>query len=191
MENTRLETTGVKHIKQLDFFESESSNDIVKETIKDISESFIFFGEGGQRLKDLNRTSEFIKSIPKGRYTIFKTGGQHRLPEFKGRNDFPYVLNNYNGLIVKASFSRSVYPSYTLSNKDKYVRIYCHRLFAMCFIKNKYPNKTYTVDHINEDKLDYAVSNLTWVTASANQKNIQNRAANKETKYKVYSEKYI
>jgi hypothetical protein len=61
----------------------------------------------------------------------------------------------------------------------------------MCFIKNKYPNKTYTVDHINENKLDYAIANLTWVTASTNQKNIQNKASNKKTKYKVYSEKYI
>lgn len=181
----------MKHIKQLDFFESESSDEIVKETTKDISKSFIFFGEGGQRLKDLNRTSEFIKSIPKGKYTIFKTGGQHHLPEFKGRNDFPYVLNNDNGLILKPSFSRSVYPCFKLFNQDKGVTIYCHRLFAMCFIKNKYPNKTYTVDHINENKLDYAIANLTWVTASTNQKNIQNKASNKKTKYKVYSEKYI
>jgi hypothetical protein len=62
----------------------------------------------------------------------------------------------------------------------------------MAFVLNEIPNITYNVDHANEDKLDYAVSNLRWVTVSENMKNISNRAITKKNKYKVYSsENYI
>ena len=45
---------------------------------------------------------------------------------------------------------------------------------------------------MNEDKLDYSISNLKWVSVSENMKNISNRASTKNNQYKVYSsENYI
>ena len=93
---------------------------------------------------------------------------------------------NYTGNIIHPNFSRAVYPCYTLDNGFISKRIYGHRLFAMAFVFNEIPNIKYNVDHTNEDKLDYAVSNLKWVTVSENMKNISNRAVTKKNKYKVY-----
>ena len=180
----------MKPIKQLELFNSATV--VSKEEQKNISECFIFFGEGGQRIVDLNRTSEFIKSIPEDKYTLFKTGGIHKLPQYNNRKDFPFIKNNYTGNIIHPNFSRAVYPCYTLDNGLISKRIYGHRLFAMAFVFNEIPNIKYNVDHTNEDKLDYAVSNLRWVTVSENMKNISRRAITKKNKYKVYSsENYI
>ena len=180
----------MKHIKQLNLFETPII--INKEEQKDISECAIFFGEGGQRIIDLNRTSEFIKSIPQGKYTLFKTGGRHALPKYNNRKDFPFIKNNYTGNIINLNFSRAVYPCYTLTNDLTSKRIYGHRLVAMAFVLNTLPNLKYNTDHINEDKLDYSVSNLKWVSVSENMKNISNTASKKNNQYKVYSsENYI
>jgi len=183
----------VKPIKQLELggFETEEIK-INPEDIIDVSKCAILFGEGGQRIKDLNRTSEFLLSIPKDKYTLYKTGAEHMLPAYKDRNDFPYVINNYTKHILKTQFSRSVYPSFTISNDNIKKTIYCHRLFAMAFIINSSPNITYNVDHINEDKLDYSIQNLTWVSTSQNATDIKNTADKKQSKFKIYtSENYI
>jgi hypothetical protein len=180
----------VKPIKQLDLFESQII--ISPDEQKDISECAIFFGEGGQRIIDLNRTSEFILSIPEGKYTLFKEGGKHKLPQYSNRKDFPFIKNNDTGNIINPNFSRAVYPCYTLDNGLSSKRIYGHRLFAMAFVFNDFPNLKYNVDHMNEDKLDYSISNLKWVSVSENMKNISNRASTKNNQYKVYSsENYI
>ena len=180
----------MRYTKQLELFETQII--ISQDEYKDISECAILFGEGGQRIKDLNRTSEFILSIPEGKYTLFKTGGQHKLPNYNNRNDFPFIKNNYTRNIITPNFSRAVYPCYTLDNGISSKRIYGHRLFGMAFVFNDLPNIKYNIDHINEDKLDYSVNNLNWVSVSENMKNISNRASTTNNKYKVYSsETYI
>lgn len=174
-------------MKQLKLKGFEIKREINTEDQLDLSEGAIFFGDAGQRVKDLNRTSEFLLSVPKGKYTLHKTGATHMLPEYKNRTDFPYLINNYTNKIVKPNFSRSVYPCYTIDNNVKSKRIYCHRLFAMAFIKNSIPHIQYNTDHINEDKLDYSIQNLTWVSTSENMKSIKNTARKKGESIKVYS----
>ena len=43
-----------------------------------------------------------------------------------------------------------------------------HRLAAMAFLPNPLPQDRIMVHHINQDKYDYALSNLEWVTPSYN-----------------------
>tara|TARA_R110000824_G_scaffold313614_1_gene500419 strand:- start:332 stop:520 length:189 start_codon:yes stop_codon:yes gene_type:complete len=57
----------------------------------------------------------------------------------------------------------------------------------MAFVKNNTPTLQYTVDHMNEDKLDYAIHNLMWVSAAENQTNIKNTALKRGGSIKVYS----
>jgi len=175
-------------LKQLKLKGFEIKREINPEDTVDLSEGAIFFGDAGQRVKDLNRTSEFLTSLPKGKYIVYKTGATHRLPAYKGREDFPYILDTYRDEILSVSFSRSVYPCFSMRNESrKKVSVYAHRIFAMMFLKNSIPSKRFSVDHINEDKLDYAIHNLMWVSASENQTNIKNTAFKKGGSIKVYS----
>ena len=175
-------------MKQLKLKGFEIKREINPEDHVDLSEGAIFFGDAGQRVKDLNRTSEFLASLPKGRYIAYKTGATHRLPAYKGREDFPYILDTYSDRIISTSFSRSVYPSYTVvRNKGQQMTVYAHRVFAMMFLKNNTPALQYNVDHMNEDKLDYAIHNLMWVSSSENMKDVKNTARKKGGSIKVYS----
>lgn len=175
-------------MKQLKLKGFEIKREINPEDQVDLSEGAVFFGDVGQRVKDLNRTSEFLTSLPKGKYIAYKTGATHRLPAYKGREDFPYLLNTHKDEILKVSFSRSVYPSYTIvRNRDQQMTVYAHRIFAMAFVKNNTPALQYNVDHMNEDKLDYAIHNLMWVSTAENNKNIKNTALKKGGSIKVYS----
>tara|TARA_Y100000593_G_scaffold79746_1_gene148547 strand:- start:2940 stop:3506 length:567 start_codon:yes stop_codon:yes gene_type:complete len=183
----------VKLIKQLSLKGLELNIEISPEDKKDITECAVFFEGEGQRVKDLNRTSEFLAALPKGKYTVYKTGGKHLLPAYKGRSDFPFILN-YRNYLLSPTFSRGVYPCYNLEGeegiKNSYLRnrrVYCHRIFAMGFIRCPSPSLTYTVDHLNEDKLDYAIHNLEWVSASDNNLRINNKAKSKGKKYKITS----
>lgn len=57
----------------------------------------------------------------------------------------------------------------------------------MAFIKCPNLSLTYTVDHINEDKLDYSVNNLQWVSTVENNSRVSNTASSKGKKYKITS----
>ena len=57
----------MRHIKQLSLEGFELKIEISPEDKKDITDCAIFFEGEGQRIKDLNRTSEFIASLPKGK----------------------------------------------------------------------------------------------------------------------------
>tara|TARA_R100000995_G_C3401762_1_gene85223 strand:+ start:20 stop:550 length:531 start_codon:yes stop_codon:yes gene_type:complete len=162
-----------------------------KEEHIDLCDCPIYFGSNGRRKQDLNATSDFLCSIPKNKYTVYKTGGTHLLPMYRGRNDFPYIVNNNSGKTLKVSFSRSVYPSYGIDNGIISKRIYSHRIFAMAFIPNELPEDNYNVDHYNEDKLDYSITNLRWLSASDNMKNIRGNASNSSKEYKVYGSRLI
>lgn len=174
-------------MKQLKLKGFEIKREINPEDQVDLSEGAIFFGDAGQRVKDLNRTSEFLASLTKGKYIVYKTGGTHRLPTYKGRKDFPYILNTHTGKILNASFSRAVYPCFTFWFKDHPKAVYAHRIFAMAFIKNSIPSQQYNVDHMNEDKLDYAIHNLMWVSTAENRKDIKNTALKRGGSIKIYS----
>jgi hypothetical protein len=171
-------------------FEKETDKKLID--CVDLSEAVIFFGENGKRRKDLTDTSKFIASVPYGKYTVYKTGQGHPLPIYSGSTNFPYIINNYTGKILLPNCSRSVYPCYTIDNGIQGRRVYSHRIFAMAFIDNFHPEINYNVNHINEDKLDYRIDNMDWVSTSKNMKNIKNTANNKNNNFKFYSsENYI
>ena len=128
---------------QLDLFIKEIKTEKIGGL--DISAISIKFGNVGQRRIDLNRTSDFLNSVPKGKYLIYPTGGSHPLPMYK------------------------------------------HRIMGMAYIDNPLPIDNYNVDHINEDKLDYSIDNLRWVSVSDNMKGVKNRARSKNKEYKFYS----
>ena len=172
-------------MKQLDFFISEKR--MSEQQTLDLSKIAIYFGDKGQRRIDLNRTSDFLNSVPEGKYIIHSTGGAHPLPMYEDRDDFPYILNTSTGNIIMPNCSRAVYPCYTIDNGAEGKRVYAHRIFGMAFVQNDLPVDNYNVDHINEDKLDYAINNLRWVSVSANMKQVKNRASNKNKQFKFYS----
>jgi len=182
----------VKHIKQLSLQGFDVELELNPEDSKDITECALFFEGSGQRIKDLNRTSEYIQSLEKGKYTLYKTGGEHSLPQYQGRTDFPFIVNNHKNQILQPTFSRSVYPAINLVIDSKSNKVYLHRLVAMGFLVCPDVTKMYTVDHINEDKTDYSLNNLQWVTTSRNNSSVTNNASNKGKKYKVMSsENYV
>lgn len=174
---------------QLDLFFNEDAQSTVEQL--DLCDCPIYFGTSGKRRQDLNSTSDFLSSVPKKKYTIYKTGGTHLLPMYIGRKEFPYIFHNSTNRTIQPNFSRAVYPSYTISNGIIDKRVYAHRIFAMAFVPNKLPLDTYNVDHINEDKLDYSISNLRWVSVSDNMRNIKGKAQNSTKNYKVYGSSFI
>lgn len=158
----------------------------------DLSKATVFFGDENKRKSDLTDMSKFISSVPYGKYTVYKSGSQHPLPLYNNSNDFPYIVNNHTGNLLKPNCSRAVYPCYTIDNGICSKRVYAHRIFAMAFIDNFIPEINYNVNHINEDKLDYRVHNMEWVSTSKNMKNIRNTANKKNINFKFYSsENYI
>ena len=172
-------------MKQLDFFIAEKT--IPKQKTLDLSSIAIYFGNKGQRRIDLNRTSDFLNSVPEGKYILHHTGGTHPLPMYKDREDFPYILNTHTGNVIVPNCSRAVYPCYTIDNGVEGKRIYAHRIFGMAFVHNDLPIDNYNVDHINEDKLDYAINNLQWVSVSTNMQQVRKRASTKNKQFSFYT----
>ena len=148
----------------------------------DISTIGIDYGNSSTNKQLLNSTSEFINSIPKGRYMIHPTGCTHRLDKYKGRTDFPYIINVEMGRVMSVNFSRDVYPCVKLRNRIKQRTFYLHRLVGMAFLHNPLPLDRTIVHHINEDKHDYSLDNLEWVTASYNMKQVT-QADKNQVKY--------
>jgi hypothetical protein len=174
---------------QLEMFKEAINSDIEYIDLKEVP---IYFGDKGRRRQDLTASSAFLSSIPEGKYRVYRTGGTHALPMYEGRTDFPFITNMYTGKLITPSFSRAVYPAYNLNNGRFSKPIYLHRIFAMAFVPNATPVDRYNVDHINEDKLDYSVDNLRWVSMSENLKNVRNTARGANSKYKYYSsENYV
>lgn len=167
---------------QIDMFEKEIDNDAEWVDLKNVP---IYFGDKGRRRQDLTASSAFLASMPEGKYRVYRTGGTHPLPMYEGRTDFPYIQVVKTGRILVPSFSRAVYPAYNLNNGRFSKCIYLHRIFAMAFVANAAPVDKYNVDHINEDKLDYSIDNLCWVSMSENRKGVRNtaRLSNKNVKY--------
>jgi hypothetical protein len=158
-------------INQLDLF---LPNDNLYEDLeyRDISEIAIDFGEGTLKKEDLKRTNNFLSSIPRGKYFIYKGGSKHRLEKYGDQDDFPFIITS-EGKKLTFNYSRDVYPAVVFTDKGISKSYKVHRLVAMAFLYNPKPFDNFLVDHINEDKHDYRPSNLRWVSPSENQKNIK------------------
>lgn len=74
------------------------------------------------------------------------------------------IRNNKTGRILKGNVDNNGYIRVMLGRKTS--PLYIHRIVAMAFIDN--PESLPQVDHIDGDKSNNAVSNLRWVSASAN-----------------------
>ena len=81
-------------------------------------------------------------------------------------DDSGYVINAKTGRVLKQSSTKKGYQKVDLylGGERKTVRI--HRLVAEAFILN--PDNKPQVNHIDNNKLNNAVSNLEWVTDSEN-----------------------
>lgn len=76
------------------------------------------------------------------------------------------VINTVTNHVLKGSIGEHGYKYYRLSKDGKKKMFYAHRLVAETFIPN--PDSLPIVNHIDGNKLNNNVSNLEWVTASAN-----------------------
>jgi len=148
----------------------------------DISTIGIDFGDSTPSKQVLTKSSEFLNNIPKGKYMIHPTGCVHRLDHYKGRTDFPYVVNVESGKVVAISYSRDKYPTMRLLNKGKGKVFYIHRLAGMAFLHNPLPLDRTMIHHVNDDKHDYCLDNLEWVTPSYNVQQMW-KDHNNEVKY--------
>ena len=108
--------------------------------------------------------------LPKDKFYIFKTGGINRFRPDLG-NNFPYIKNMETGALLGTSLHRTyIRTSITLNNYNPIINLEfrLHRIAAEAFIINDDIEKKLVVDHINNDRLDYRVSNLRWTTHSKN-----------------------
>tara|TARA_R100000700_G_C3141669_1_gene123305 strand:- start:121 stop:627 length:507 start_codon:yes stop_codon:yes gene_type:complete len=147
---------------QGDLFIEEFDGD--NNTPVDVSDVDIYFGNSNKQREMMNRAVENLRSAPKGKYMIFPTGCIHKLPQYGNRNDFPYMLNTWAGRVVHPRYSSMRYP---LIEVGRHTLLW-HRLLAMLLVHNPLPADKPIVHHINNDPLDYSLSNLEWVSHSEN-----------------------
>ena len=110
------------------------------------------------------------KLLPKDKFYIFKTGGFNKFRPDLGEN-FPYIKNMETGRVLSSTLHRTyIKTSITLYNNNPIIGLQfkLHRIAAEAFIVNDDVKKKLVVDHINNDRLDYRVSNLRWTTYSKN-----------------------
>ena len=82
--------------------------------------------------------------------------------------DYPYPVRKISDhRVVREFHESSGYYRLTLAKK----KFYKHRVVASQFIENDDPDRKTQVDHINNDREDFRVSNLRWCTPSENNKN--------------------
>ena len=135
----------------------------------DLSDIDMYFGDSNFSRVLLNRSGSFLKTLPKGKYMMFPTGSIHRVPTYGDRNDFPYVVNMWTGKVISVRYGGKLYPLLDIRLTGKIKQTFqMHRLAAMAFLPNPLPQDRIMVHHINQDKYDYALSNLEWVTPSYN-----------------------
>ena len=135
----------------------------------DLSDIDMYFGDSNFSRVLLNRSSSFLKNLPKGKYMMFPTGSIHRVPTYGDRNDFPYVVNVWTGKVISVRHGGKLYPLIDIRLTGKIKQTFqMHRLAAMAFLPNPLPQDRIMVHHINQDKYDYSLSNLEWVTPSYN-----------------------
>jgi len=107
------------------------------------------------------------------------TKGEKFIPIVKKLNNFDNELNypNYSisnkGTVInskkyKISFiTLKGYPMCRLSKDNKRKSFFVHRLMALFFVEGRTKEKN-IVDHLDENKSNYQINNLEWVTLSEN-----------------------
>ena len=121
---------------------------------------------------------EYLKGIPEGEILVYKTGFHHPKTDIYPDPVFPAVYNTRKGRVISVMTSHE-YPRINLpskfvtnpryrSNTNGSVIWVLHRILAYCFLPNDDPNVKKNIDHINEEKYDYRLENLQWITASEN-----------------------
>ena len=78
------------------------------------------------------------------------------------------VINTNTSHTMKKQINNSGYYRVELSRSGKTKKVFVHRLVANAYIQNK--DSLPQVNHIDGDKLNNAVTNLEWCTASYNHK---------------------
>ena len=133
--------------------------EIINGNAIDVSTIDVFFEGDTQLHKNANITIEKLKSMPSDTVIAFKSGD----------DGLPYLKNVKTDVTYKARTTRSEYTALNLPFAKNYT-ISCHRLFAILFLKN--PNtKFYTeVNHLDENKRNYKLDNLQWMTPSDHRK---------------------
>ena len=155
------------NLRQLTLFElpETANHKISDEDVIDVSKiKANFVGE-----KEMHRKSNImiskLNSMNSGKYFLHKNTG-----------DFPYVIGT-RGKKLSISTTRNQYPCVGMGG----VVIAMHRLVALAFVENDDTSKKLEVDHINDDKSDYRVENLQWVTNGFNSKKAQQKRKSNKT----------
>ena len=103
--------------------------------------------------------------LEKGRWILHSTGALDNLCPLAGRT-FPYLLDEKNLVVKKASLqgSGAEYRTWNCAN----IQLPCHTLVASAFLINDNPKIKRMVDHKNQEKVDFRIKNLRWISYSQN-----------------------
>jgi len=88
------------------------------------------------------------------------------------------IINTKNCRRVKGWKNEQGYHRVTLSNPERRIKLYVHRLVAITFIG--LPEDQLEVHHINGRRYDNNYKNLEWVTRQENMRHVHNKTETKE-----------
>ena len=158
--------------------------DILKQVLKkgdrfDIADiDFRFTNLDKKRQQDSNHLIEKLIAIGKGRYEVI-------LP---AEPEYPYLVNSQTGYRLKLNIGRNQYDAWSPAG----VTIAPHKLLGFLIIKNDNPDVLDIIDHINEDKKDFRLSNLRWTSNGGNVKEAHaNKSKNKSEAERLASLKRV
>jgi len=101
---------------------------------------------------------------------IWKSGDIIGFPKYE-ISSYGEVRNVKTGKIIKPFLTEAGYYRYHLCDKDSNSKtISAHRLVAFIFI-GKCPEKGYTVDHIDRNRINNQYLNLRWITSKVQAEN--------------------
>ena len=110
---------------------------------------------------DISTIEEF-SYVPEGIYFAFK----------KNEEGFPYLKNVKTGRIFSKRTKSQIYPTFDIPTSREITgtckTMGLHRFFAFCFLKNDIGPKA-MVHHEDNDKSNYRLNNLGWVSQSQNE----------------------
>ena len=167
---------------QLDFFRTTERVELGVDCF-DISKVKLDITYESIQHNNLANSVRLLNALPSDVFIMYKTGAHHNDVKKYPDPIYPYLYDHERNAQLAINDSRCPYPGFRIPtrhmknvpNVPKTFSILVHRLAAMCFLENDEPNAKTTVDHINEDKWDYRVENLEWVTLSENTQRTKNK----------------